>query len=187
MGRHTDRHCMRCRVGWGGDVPWFGSAFEWGRRRGQDGMASKGVGGLVGLISVRWWTAIWIEVGSCPTGTLSAGLLSWNSYGLPPPLGSDRQHLALWEETHKEEAVKSIGRSSQMKYKLSQFYLLEPWVETASPPHALPACCRHPTSLALQLPEYKHSMMSPDWVQSEFCTENVLIRLAVHPPVIPGR
>lgn len=49
-----------------------------------------------GLISVQWSTAIWIEVGSCPTGTPSAGLLSWSSYGLRQPLGSDRRCLTLW-------------------------------------------------------------------------------------------
>lgn len=87
-----------CDAGWVG-VGMFldlGVLLNGGIKGGKMGMASKEWEGWSGLISVRWWTAIWIEVGSCPTGTLSDGLLSWNSYGLQLPLGSDRQHLTLW-------------------------------------------------------------------------------------------
>lgn len=57
-----------------------------------------GAEGRAELISAQLWTGIWIEEGSCPTGTLSAGPLSWSSYGPQPPLGSDRRCSTLWKE-----------------------------------------------------------------------------------------
>lgn len=95
-GRHTDRHCMRwkCEMGRGCSRKASG--------RGSGGREGR----AAGLISVRWWTAIWTGAGSCPAGTPSAGLLSWRSCGLRRLQDSDTRCSTL--RTQRDQRFKGL-------------------------------------------------------------------------------
>lgn len=100
---------------WNGNNGWSGNASKQGlwvncRARGQGRVGWWGAE----LISVRWWTAIWTEAGSCPTGTPSVGPLSWMSYGLPRRQDSGRQYLTL-RSKHRTAAEAFVAWWLQMK------------------------------------------------------------------------